>query len=219
MEQDDSDLVYDTHVRVADAAPDESPIAAPSWTSAAAAGEVKPLDAHHKMLHEGAVLSSHLKAYENSINKYLTATKQFLLAADDFIISTGQPSKYQPKLSTAGLQAASAVAATAATAATAQDSSTAAFEALETFSNPQCTTPTAASASPRSSAAGSSSSTPRASAFAQNAAEVALPLQGPLGGVHVFPAVPGSPALAAAGLTDVVSADILLPGQHQQLFR
>lgn len=217
MQPDQQDVVFDSRMRVVPDEHEKSAVAAPSWRSAAAAGEVKPLDAHHKMLHEGAVLSSHLKNYENCITKYMDASKRFFSAADDFIISTGYPSKFRPQLTDAGAKAASAVATAAAAEATRAPADTPPAEAP---AGPAAESDTTATGGDATGANGTSSSTAPPSAFASEAEQPALPLQGPLGGVHVFPAVPGTPVLAAGGgLTEVVPDDILVPSQHQQLFR
>lgn len=56
-----SSLIYETTVKVA--AQD------PPGVFAESESNVKPLDAHHKMLHEGSILSSHLHAYRDAIQK------------------------------------------------------------------------------------------------------------------------------------------------------
>lgn len=211
MPSDESDVVFDSRMRVLPDAPDKASVVAPSWQSAAAAGEVKPLDAHHKMLHEGAVLSSHFETYKTTLTQYMGASKRFFNAADDFITSTGYPSKFRPRLTDQGAKAASAVAAAAAAVQQAGSTLTAPAE------TPAGRIPTGQTEFLSSDSGSSTMSAP--SAFAGVAAEPALPMQGPVGGVHAFPAVPGTPALAAGNLTAIVPEDILLPRQHQQLFR
>jgi hypothetical protein len=142
-----------------------------------------PLDAHHKMLYEGSILSSHFKTYQQAITKYVSSASKFMHAADDFILSAGQPAKYEHKLTPEGQAAAAAAAGLAPAPAGADDA-----------------------AAP--------------SAFAADATQPStLPLHGPVAGYYICPSMPGSPALGAAGLTHTAPADILLPRQHQALFR
>jgi hypothetical protein len=132
------------------------------------------------MLYEGSILSSHFKSYQEAITKYITSASKFMHAADDFILSAGQPAKYEHKLTSEGQAAAAATAAAAAPAPAGADES----------------------------------------AFAAEAAQPStLPLQGPVAGYYTCPSMPGSPALGAAGLTQTGPADILLPKQHEALFR
>ncbi|KAF6257588.1 hypothetical protein COO60DRAFT_1461120 [Scenedesmus sp. NREL 46B-D3] len=153
-------------------------------------GNAAPLDAHHKMLHEGSILSSHFKAYQAAITKYTTSASKFMHAADDFLLSAGQPAKYEHKLTAEGQAAVAAAAAGRAPAA----APAGADEAAEAAAVP--------------------------SAFVADATQPStLPLQGPVAGYYICPSMPGSPALGAADLTHTAPADILLPRQHEALFR
>jgi hypothetical protein len=145
--------------------------------------DAAPLAAHHKMLHEGSILSSHFKTYQHAITKYISSASKFMHAADDFILSAGQPTKYEHKLTPEGQAAAAAAAELAAAPAGTEDAA-----ALSAFS-------------------------------ADAAQPSTLPLQGPVAGYYICPSMPGSPALGAAGLTHTAPADILLPRQHEALFR
>ncbi|WIA31715.1 hypothetical protein OEZ86_002591 [Tetradesmus obliquus] len=87
---EEASTVYETSIAVVD---EPKGMLAPE-----AAGSAAPLDAHHKMLHEGSILSSHFKSYQQALSKYTAAASKFMHAADDFIISAGQPAKQHEAL-------------------------------------------------------------------------------------------------------------------------
>eukprot|EP00775_Hariotina_reticulata_P006400 gene6400-6631_t len=85
-----SDVIYESTVRMVPDGAGGSAVKAPAWAgSATGVPTIQPTDAHHHMMHEASVLSSHISALQEALQQYGKAADTWFAEVEDFIGSTG----------------------------------------------------------------------------------------------------------------------------------